>query len=88
MYLNLQLAKSAILFASILVYLLAPVDHPNKPILSHERRKRLKYLSIIAVLLLGTVALSLPDIYSNVAVIAIFAESLSLLAGCIKKNTA
>ncbi|NLM44779.1 MAG: accessory gene regulator B family protein [Clostridiales bacterium] len=88
MYLNLtMLAKSAILFASMgLVYLLAPVDHPNKPILSHERRKRLKYLSIIAVLVLGTVALSLPDIYSNVAVIAIFAESLSLLAGCIKKK--
>ena len=87
-YLNLTiLEKSAVLLASLIfVCILAPVDHPNKPILSQQRRKKLKYLSIIAVLILGMIALSFKDVYSNIAIISIFAESSSLLAGYVKNK--
>lgn len=87
-YLNLTiLEKSAVLLVSLIfVCILAPVDHPNKPILSQQRRKKLKYLSIVAVLILGIIALSFKDAYSNIAIISIFAESLSLLAGYVKNK--
>jgi accessory gene regulator B len=46
--------RAFILILSLIVaYLFAPVDHPNKPIISEERRRRLKYLTCILMVSTG-----------------------------------
>ncbi|WHH57089.1 accessory gene regulator B family protein [Petroclostridium sp. X23] len=76
------LLKSGMLIVSvILTWLYAPVDHPNKPIISVERRRRFKYFSFGSVILMGIMSLLLPALYSGTAVVAILAEALSLPVG-------
>ncbi|NLY42755.1 MAG: accessory gene regulator B family protein [Clostridiaceae bacterium] len=70
-----------ILLSIILAVVFAPVDHPNKPIISQSRRLRLKYFSVAAICVMGAMSFLLPDIYSGTAVIAIFIEALTLFLG-------
>ena len=80
-------AKIILLLVSmILAFIYAPVDHPNKPIISADRRKRLKYLSVIMIIILGLISFILPDRYSNIAIMSILAEALSLIPGYLKKS--
>lgn len=81
-------ARSFILTLSILlVWVYAPVDHPNKPIISNRRRQNLKYISLFITLLCGGVTFLLPSKQAVVALTAIFFESLSLLIGNISKRS-
>ena len=82
-----RLVKIILLLVSVLLaYIYAPVDHPNKPIISIDRRKRLKHLSVIIIIILGLISFILPDKYSNLAIITILAEALSLIPGYLKKS--
>jgi accessory gene regulator B len=65
----------------ILMYLYAPVDHPNKPILSVERRKKFKRLSIYITILFSMASFCLSQPYPVIAITSIFIEALSLLPG-------
>ncbi|MDK2811592.1 MAG: accessory regulator [Petroclostridium sp.] len=84
--LSIYIKASMLLISIILAWIYAPVDHPNKPIVSVDRRKRFKYLSVGAVVLMGGVSLLLPSLYSGTAVAAIFFESISLPIGEFAKK--
>ncbi|MFZ5969565.1 MAG: accessory gene regulator ArgB-like protein [Bacillota bacterium] len=80
--------KIFVVFMSLLLICrYAPVDHPNKPIISEVRRKRFKLLSIFMCLFLGTISLLLKDALSVAAVTAIFLEALTLPLGEIIKRS-
>ncbi len=70
-----------LLIAIILAWIYAPVDHPNKPIISPIRRKGFKYLSVISFIMMGWIGLVLPSKLSITASAAIFLEALSLPIG-------
>lgn len=70
----------------ILVSIFAPVDHPNKPIISPKRRMRLKYLSVAAFVVLSAVTLLMEEHYAATAAITLFMEAISLPAGQIVKR--
>lgn len=72
-----------ILLSIVMAIVFAPVDHPNKPIISPVRRLRLKYFSVTAICVMGAISFLLPDFYSGTAVIAIFIETLTLFLGKI-----
>lgn len=75
-----------IIFSAIIAYIFSPVDHPNKPIISEQRRKKLKYLSIGVIIMLGLIGINLSSVYSNIAILAILVESISLILGYMKKK--
>jgi len=75
-----------IIFSIIIAYIFSPVDHPNKPVINQQRRKKLKHLSIFVVILLGIIGIKMSEIYSNIALFTILAESISLILGYIKKK--
>ncbi|MDK2800774.1 MAG: accessory regulator [Clostridiales bacterium] len=75
-----------ILVSLILVWIYAPLDHPNKPIISEVRRKRFKYLSVMLAVLLSGVSFFLPSLQSGTAVVAILFESISLPVGKITQR--
>ncbi|MCC5911279.1 MAG: accessory gene regulator B family protein [Clostridiaceae bacterium] len=70
----------------IITWIYAPVDHPNKPILSNLRRKKFKYLSLFTLVLLGSISFLLPEQLSTIAIIAILIETLSLPVGYFAKK--
>ncbi len=76
----LQLASIA------MAWIFAPVDHPNKPIISVERRKRFKYLSVIVFIILASITFLLEERLAATAVMILFIEALSLPAGKITKR--
>lgn len=76
-----------LLLASVaLAWIFAPVDHPNKPIISLERRKRFKYLSVAVFLILAGFTFVLEAGLATTATMILFLEALSLPAGKIKKR--
>ncbi|RKD30544.1 hypothetical protein BET03_04185 [Thermohalobacter berrensis] len=79
MYFKVFVIAISIIIAAIL----APVDHPNKPILSAKRRKILKYVSIIVVISLWSISFLLPKLLSNIAIITILLQTLTLPLGKI-----
>lgn len=84
--------RICLLLTSLLsIIILAPVDHITKPIISKERRFRLKIISIINVIILGLISLILPDVYSNVALLSISGSTFLMVIGKIpalnKKDT-
>jgi len=80
-------AKIAIIvFSIIAAYILSPIDHPNKPIISKHRRKVLKHLSIVMIIILGLIGINLSVVYSNIALLAILMEVISLVLGYMKKK--
>ena len=73
--------RVAMLIVSILLaFIYAPVDHPNKPIISEDRRKRFKIISICMFTSMGIVSFLLPH-YAGIAITAIFLEAVSLPVG-------
>lgn len=70
----------------ILVYIYAPVDHPNKPIISKLRRKRFKYSSILVCTAYCIVSLIIPEKYGIYALLAVFSEAVFLPVGIIKNK--
>ena len=80
-------ARILILLTSIaLAWIFAPVDHPNKPIISIVRRKRFKYLSVIVFISLAFITFLLEERLAATAVVILFLEALSLPVGQIAKR--
>ncbi len=76
------LTKIILIFISVLLMMFyAPVDHPNKPIISTKRRQRFKILSIIGVIVLGGISFLLPAHLGTTAVVAILFEAITLPIG-------
>jgi len=73
-----------ILLAYTLIIIFAPIDHPNKPISSLKRRKQLKVVSIFLYSFLLLIVGNLPNTFSNIGIVALFIQSLTLPLGKIK----
>lgn len=70
----------------ILIWAFAPVDHPNKPIISSKRRERLKYLSIAVFLIMAGMVFLLEPGLSSTAVTTMSLEAILLPVGRIKNG--
>ena len=77
---------SILLLSIVFAVLFSPVDHPNKPIVSPSRRKKMRYFSIGAFIGLSALSLILPEGLNIAAVMAIFFEAVSLPFGVLKKG--
>ena len=75
-----------LLTSIILAWVFAPVDHPNKPIISIERRKRFKYLSVTVFIILACITFLLEEGLGATAVMILLLEALSLPVGQIAKR--
>jgi accessory gene regulator B len=69
------------LISLILICKYAPVDHPNKPIISEVRRKKLKIKSIIAYIIMLGISFFIGGKHGSTAFMALFVESISLPIG-------
>lgn len=69
-----------------LAWVFAPVDHPNKPIISIARRKRFKYLSVAVFIFLACITFLLEERLAATAVMILFVEALLLPVGQITKR--
>ena len=79
--------RCALLLVSvILAIIFAPVDHPNKPIISTKRRTLFKYMSVATFILLSAVTFAFEEHYAATAVITLFMEAISLPAGYMVKR--
>lgn len=78
---SVSLKVYMIIISMVLAAVFAPADHPNKPIISKSRRLRLKYISVIAMGIMGAISFLLPTFYSGTAVIAIFTEAITIPLG-------
>ncbi|SHJ31183.1 accessory gene regulator B [Geosporobacter subterraneus DSM 17957] len=85
-FLNWPIRFALILITLILIWIYAPVDHPNKPIISLERRKRLKYFSLAATAVLVGISFIIPEKYAATATFALLCEALSLPIGELSKR--
>lgn len=65
----------------VLFWIYAPVDHPNKPIISEYRRKKLKYTSFLLVVFLIIISFLLPESYKTIGIIALLFQAISLPFG-------
>jgi len=78
------------IFISILSVMLmvvyAPVDHPNKPIISEHRRRKFKKLAIGITILFCGISFLLSDHYAKIVLVSVFLEALSLPAGAYMKR--
>lgn len=70
----------------ILAWIFAPVDHPNKPIISMDRRKRFKYLSVVVFIILAGITFMFTEKLATTAVIILFLEAILLPIGQIVKR--
>jgi accessory gene regulator B len=84
--LPVQIKITLLLISIILTFIFAPVDHPNKPIISTKRRIRLKYMSVFTFILLSAATFLLEEHYAATAAITLFLEALSLPAGYMVKR--
>ncbi|MBS4540136.1 accessory gene regulator B family protein [Clostridium sp. D2Q-11] len=79
------ISKLTLIFlAYTLIIIFAPMDHPNKPIPSLKRRRQLKIVSIFLYSFLLLIVVNLPNTFSNIGLVALFIQSLTLLLGKIK----
>ncbi len=79
--LNTYIRIAMLVVSIVLAWIYAPVDHPNKPIISSQRRKRFKHLSVLIIVLLGSISFLLPIQLGITAVTAIFMETATLPVG-------
>ncbi|MBF8983956.1 accessory gene regulator B family protein [Lutibacter sp. B2] len=70
----------------LLVWFYAPVDHPNKPILSDIRRKKLKYVSFLVIIFLGIISFFLPSEQAITAIVSLFIQALLLPIGILSQR--
>jgi accessory gene regulator B len=79
--LNFDILITLLIISIILVYRFSPVDNINKRIKSEERRKKLKYLSVITTLLLSGLCYLIPNKYFATAVISIIFAVVMMMTG-------
>lgn len=64
----------------ILIYIYAPSDTEKRPLLNHEKRKKLKHLTLISVFILNIISIVLKNhILSNLIIFGIYIEIFTLL---------
>ncbi|MFZ5988703.1 MAG: accessory gene regulator ArgB-like protein [Bacillota bacterium] len=69
----------------LIIYLYAPADHENKPVVSKKQRQRFRILAYIILLLEYIIALAFThQPISNILIIAPFAASLLMLPAAYK----
>ncbi|GAA0177823.1 hypothetical protein SH2C18_09780 [Clostridium sediminicola] len=76
----------AILSFCIILYF-SPVDHPNKPIISVDRRKRLKYLSLSFTMIYLMIALIINNDLGELVSMGVFVEAMTLPIGVLDKKS-
>ena len=81
-YIKLFLAVTCLL----LIYIYAPVDHPNKPIISEERRRKFKINSIITYAIMLGISFLIGGKVGNTAFMALVVESITLPIGYYKNK--
>lgn len=84
--LPLHIKAPLVVLCASLIYIYAPVDHPNKPIISKERRQRLKIKSIFIYVILLLISFLLVGKLQNTAFIALVVESIMLPIGYYKNK--
>lgn len=62
----------------ILIYIYAPADHPNKPIISEQHRIRKKYSSIVAFIFICLIAFLFDITFRSTIIYALVFECISL----------
>lgn len=85
-YLTLPIRLVLIMLTMLLIWIYAPVDHPNKPIISMQRRTRFKYLSLLVAAIFIAISFFLPQKYATVATLALLCEAISLPIGEFSKR--
>ncbi|MBU3182758.1 accessory gene regulator B family protein [Clostridium psychrophilum] len=87
-YMTINIITSIPLLISsvLLIYFFSPVDNINKRIKSKERRKKLKYLSVVTTSLLSVMSYIIPNKFFTTAVLAIFIAVMMMMMGYINKN--
>jgi len=75
-----------IIVTYILTYVYSPVDHPNKRIKSKKQKNKIKYISIFVLIILSFISVTLKPIFSNIAISALFIQSITLLVGKIHQE--
>ncbi|MBU3146385.1 accessory gene regulator B family protein [Clostridium sp. CF012] len=70
----------------LLVYIFSPVDNINKRIKSGERRKKLKYFSVVVTVLLSGLCYLIPGRFFTTAVLSILVAVIMMMMGYIKNE--
>jgi len=83
---NILTSILVLIISILLVYIFSPVDNINKRIKSKERRKKLKYFSVVTTFLLSLLCYIIPNKFFTTAVLAIFAAVIMMMVGCINNN--
>lgn len=77
---------TSLIISFIIVCIFAPVDNVNKRIKSKERRRKLKYTSIIITFLLSVACYFIPHRFLNTAAISIFGAVITMMLGKINNE--
>ena len=82
-YISMNIVTSIlVLTISILfVCIFSPVDNINKRIKSKDRKKKLKYFSVVTTFLLSGLCYLIPDIFFTTAVLSIFVAVIMMIMG-------
>jgi accessory gene regulator B len=80
---SFELRVVLLIVALILSAIFAPVDHPNKPIISPIRRRNFKFLAISFVIIWGIISFFLNTQLSSTIVNSILIATIMLPAGLI-----
>lgn len=82
-YISISIITSILVLtiSVLLVYIFSPVDNINKRIKSRERRKKLKYFSVVVTFLLSGLCFLIPDKFFTTAVISIFIAVIMMMMG-------
>lgn len=70
-----------LIISFILICFFSPVDNVNKRIKSKERRKKLKYTSIMITLVQSIICFFLPQMFITTAVLSIFCAVIMMMIG-------
>lgn len=84
--LPLYIKATLVILSISLIYIYAPVDHPNMPIISETRRHYLKIKSIFTYIILLLISFLLIGKVGNTAFIALVVESIMLPLGYNKNK--
>lgn len=79
-----KLTIAIVSFSSILYF--APVDHPNKPIISLARRKKLKLLSLCFTITYLIIAFVIKNDLGELIILGVLIEAITLPIGVLDKK--
>jgi|GEM_PF-1198182 len=84
-YITMYIVTSilVLIISVLLIYIFSPVDNINKRIKSKERRKKLKYCSVVTTFLLSGLCYVIPDRFFTTAVLSVFIAVLMMMIGKI-----